>query len=248
MEFKKIQTFYHIINATGNNIILDKTILNPEDKRFSQTTIDKAFERINNSTYPIKLKNNQKNYIYLTGRFDLDWIYKAIESEYIQGGFKFKGLWESLCLKSHLFKHLKNSNVNYPFTTEEETFLAQLKPFVTAYDHRRLYGCFLRNTPNFPPPIYFYDEGLYFPMNVDLDGYLEAMFASFATYRWQYFYIDEFNPEMIERMGKLAYTFGPNRLYYELEKIAHSLPKAFPNHDFSYHQKRLVFLKEVLTS
>ncbi len=247
MEFKKVQKFYQVINTNKNNITLYETILYPEEEKFSQTTIDKAFEKINNSTSLVKLKHSQKKYIYLTGRFNLDWIYNSIETKYIQGGFRFTGLRESLCMKSKLLQGLKNDNFQYPTTEEETNFLAQLKPFVTAYDHRRIYGCFLRNTPDFPPPIYFYDYGLYFPMSVDLDGYLEAMFASFATYRWQYFYIDEFPPNMLERMGKLVDTFGPNRLYYELEKIVHSLPKAFPTHDFSYHQERLVFLKEVLT-
>lgn len=242
---KKIEDFYQVINKKNNNIRLFTTS-NMEKWSLSNRSRDRIFKTINKESEPVKLAEDQKGYIELSAIFKLDWIYSAPEKDYLKGGFRFSGLFESLCLKSKLLKSLKDDNVPYPETEEETAFLNQLNPFVKAFDDRKFYGCFLRNTPNFPPPIYFYDYGLYFPMNVDLDGYLDAMFASFATYRWQYFYIDEFPPEQLDRMGKLFRTLNRKNLYQELKKITESLPKAFPDHDFSYHKERLDFLGSIL--
>ncbi len=242
---KNIGAFYQAVKKENNDIRLFVSS-DVEECSLSDRTIERAFKRINKKSDPVKLTEEQKEYIRLSGGFELDWTYSAVETEYLQGGFRFSGLSESLCLGSKLLQGLKEDNVPYEETEKENELLAQLNPFATAFDGRKFYGCFLRNTPNFPPPIYFYDYGLYFPMNVDLDGYLEAMFASFATYRWQYFYIDEFAPEQLDRMGKLFRTLNRKNLFQELTKISESLPKAFPDHDFSYHKERLAFLESIL--
>lgn len=119
-------------------------------------------------------------------------------------------------------------------------------------------GCFYREHDKWPLDIYFFDDGLRIKMNMVLEEYIQALIDSCAVSYWQYFYVDieeliQQNKEMILRNGILVNCpiddedLDSPRLSYlitELDIIVKNLPILFPDKDFSYHQNRLVQIKE----
>ncbi len=98
------------------------------------------------------------------------------------------------------------------------------------------YGCFLREVGDFPQ-IYFYDNSAYFPMNLTLEEYLEAMIASCAVRGWQYFYIDI--PDDFPNLVRI----NKNIVLENVELAVELLPKLFPDRDFSYHMGRMDYIR-----
>ncbi len=174
-------------------------------------------------------------------RLESCWSYTNENNEFIYGGFWFNGLSEALA-QSSKFWNVFNSLNRYRPGEEELSFLKKLNWFEkqSRGDGDGKFGCFLREPGDFPPKIYFYDSGAYFPMNTSLEEYFDAMIASCAVRGWQYFYIDfpdEF-PELRE--------VNKEKVLAELTRTITVLPRLFPDKDFSYHEKRFYEIKEKL--
>jgi len=192
--------------------------------------------------------------------FVLDWVLETIQEDYgvtldksreelihfggasqawtnggdsfIYGGFRIKGLLDALTLTSGFWK-TDFSLAPYAAVPEELKHFEQLEWFerqAWADDWR--FGCFIREKGIFPPRIAFFDKNWYTPMDLTLEEYYEAMFASCAVKGWQYFYID-YHQELPHLEGALE----------DMEKAVRLLPEIFPGRDFSYHRKKLEELK-----
>ena len=74
----------------------------------------------------------------------------------------------------------------------------------------------------------------YTVINLSLEEYFDAMFASCAVCGWQYFYID-YNQD-IPHLDKAL---------KDMEVAVKFLPKLFPEKDFSYHSSKLQELKRI---
>ena len=168
------------------------------------------------------------------------WSYTNENNEFIYGGFLFNGISEALA-QSSKFWDVFNSLNRYKPSEEELAFLKKLNWFEKqAWGDDGKFGCFLREPGDFPPKIYFYDSGAYFPMNTSLEEYFDAMIASCAVRGWQYFYIDF--PDEFPELRKV----NREKVLAELTRTITVLPRLFPDKDFSYHEKRFYEIKEKL--
>jgi hypothetical protein len=161
------------------------------------------------------------------------WCYTNENNEFIYGGFWFNGLSEALAQRSKFWDVFNSLNRHHP-SEEELEFLKKLNWFEkqawAGGDGK--FGCFLREPGDFPPKIYFYDSGAYFPMNISLEEYFDAMIASCAVRGWQYFYIDF--PDKFPELREV----NREKVLAELTRTVTVLPRLFPDRDFSYHQER----------
>ena len=160
------------------------------------------------------------------------WSYTNEYNEFIYGGFSFNGISEALAQPSDFWDVINSLNRHEP-SEEELEFLKKLNWFEKqAWGDDGKFGCFLREPGDFPPQIYFYDSGAYFPMNTTLEEYFDAMIDSCAVRGWQYFYLDfpdEF-PELRET--------NKEKVLAELSRTITVLPRLFPDKDFSYHKEK----------
>ena len=225
-------------------LLRNKTIEIDEEITSSKVIVSSDFF-IDNQIKSIYMNKGIKigdNYRYFFSISDLSscWCYTNENNEFIYGGFWFNGLSEALAQTSK-FWDVFNSLNRYRPSEEELAFLKKLNWFEKqAWGDDGKFGCFLREPGDFPPKIYFYDSGAYFPMNTSLEEYFDAMIASCAVRGWQYFYIvfpDEF-PELRE--------VNKEKVLAELTRTITVLPRLFPDKDFSYHEKRFYEIKEKL--
>lgn len=150
------------------------------------------------------------------------------------------GFSEALIQDSN-FWDVYNSINRYEADQQELQFLNRLNWFEKqAWGDDGKYGCFFREPGNFPPQIYFYDNGTYFAMSLNFEQYLEAMIASCAVRGWQYFYVD-----IPDRFPDLV---GINKdiVLKDVELAVELLPKLFPDRDFSYHIGKMDYIRDRL--
>lgn len=187
----------------------------------------------------ILMKEENLDVFNLSG-VSICWVYTNKENEFIYGGFLLNGFSEALIYDSDFWK-IYNPINGQSLDDKEEEFLKKLNWFdKQAWGDDGKYSCFLREPGEFPPKLYFYDSGAYFPMTITFDEYFDAMIASCGVRGWQYFYIDipdEF-PDFKE--------VNKNVVLKDLEFIIEMLPKLFPDKDFTYHINRMDYLRSKL--
>ncbi len=168
------------------------------------------------------------------------WIYTNKENQFIYGGFLLYGCTDALCFESDFWK-IYNPIDGQKLDDNELEFFKKLNWFdKQSWGDDGKYSCFLREPGEFPPKLYFYDCGAYFPMTITFDEYFDAMIASCGVRGWQYFYIDI--PDDFPDFREVNKTV----VLKDLEFILEMLPKLFPDKDFSYHIGRMEYIKERL--
>ena len=168
------------------------------------------------------------------------WSYTNENNQFIYGGYLFNGFFEALAQESDFWDVYNSINRHQPDEAELQ-LLKKLNWFEKqAWGDDGKFGCFLREPGDFPPKIYFYDNGAIFPMPLRLDEYVDAMIASCAVRGWQYFYINL--PDKFPELPKV----NKNIVLQDVEFIVEMLPKLFPDQDFRYHQERLKYIERKL--
>ncbi len=182
--------------------------------------------------FDIKLDESEQKYILFAGS---SLVWHHTDNEFIYGGFKINGLWESLVLQSDFWK------IDFSLAPDQKV-PDDLKHFKKlnwferqAWGDDERFGCFIREKGVFPPKIVFFDKNWYTEMDLSLEDYFEAMFATCAVKGWQYFYIDLDNN--IPHLDKAL---------EDMEKAVRLLPKIFPKRNFEYHRKQLIEIKTKL--
>lgn len=148
----------------------------------------------------------------------------------LRGGFVFNGITDALCLPSIFWK----GAVSLPPDAEVPQ---ELKHFEKLGWFCRLpnglgadYACFIKESGQFPPPIaqfLGYSNGRYINLDFDYYRYLELMFQNYGFKGWYYFYIDIPNDLPII-----------DDILAEMKAAVLTLPKLFPNDDWSFHEKK----------
>ena len=226
-------------------LLSNKTIEKNEDKTTSKVTNSPDFFIDNQikSIYVNKGINIGDNYRYFFAISDISscWSYTNKYNEFIYGGCCFNGLSEALAQRSEFWDVFNSLNCHDP-SEEELVFLKKLNWFEkqSRGDGDGKFGCFLREPGEFPPKIYFYDSGAYFPMNTTLEEYFDAMIDSCAVRGWQYFYIDF--PDTFPELREV----NKEKILVELVRTVTVLPKLFPDKYFSYHQERFKEIEKKL--
>ena len=226
--------------------LLDNKTIEIDEEKTSGKAINSSDFFIDNqiqSIYMNKGINIGDNYRYFFSISDLSscWCYTNENNEFIYGGFWFNGLSEALAQRSKFWDVFNSLNRHHP-SEEELEFLKKLNWFEkqawAGGDGK--FGCFLREPGDFPPKIYFYDSGAYFPMNISLEEYFDAMIASCAVRGWQYFYIDF--PDKFPELREV----NREKVLTELARTVTVLPRLFPDKDFSYHLERFYEIEKKL--
>lgn len=175
--------------------------------------------------YGVKLAGGDTDYIEFDGSF-LMW--HVADNEFLYGGFTINGLWESLVVPSQFWK-VDFSLPPDAAVPDELAHFEKLGWFEKqAWGDDERFGCFIREPGTFPPHIAFFDRNWYVPMELSLEEYFEAMFASCAVKGWQYFYIDITKD-----------TPHVDAALEDMERAVRLLPAIFPQRDFGYHAERL---------
>lgn len=208
----------------------------------------------------------------------LDWSAVAEPDEtYLWGGFQILGLFESLGYPSHFWKIYNDSRFwkNNPQPEAEaisEEFLPKLNFFhKSGHGDDGTFGCILREKGVYPCPIYFYDKGIWFKMDMTLGEYYDTMILCKAVFYWQYFYID--TAEIVMKLGNFKPRFKEYGAYYfegptgasfldqyedgtfttSAEGVLHQMkiiikrfPKLFPDVDLTYFKERCDALEKAL--
>lgn len=175
--------------------------------------------------YGVTLSGVDTDYIDFDGA-SLMW--HVADEEFLYGGFKINGLWESLVVPSQFWKvdFSLPPDVEVPEHLKHFEKLGWFEKQAWGDDER--IGCFIRKPGTFPPQIAFFDRNWYVSTTLSLEEYFEAMFASCAVKGWQYFYI-----EITEDMPHLGVALE------DMERAVRLLPTIFGERDFSYHAERL---------
>ena len=132
------------------------------------------------------------------------------ENIYLYGGYEINGVLEVIALPSHFWEIYNDSRFwkTYQKGNEEidKNFLTKLNYFhKSGHGDDGTFGCLLREEGQYPCPIYFYDHGVWFKMNMSLEAYYDNMIFCKATVLWQYFYID--TSEIIKKLGDFNPTY-----------------------------------------
>jgi hypothetical protein len=142
-------------------------------------------------------------------------------------------------------------------TDKEKEFYSKLNWFhKSAYGSDGAYGCFYREHGVYPCPVYFYDLGETFLMNMNLGEYYEKMLENKAVALWEYFYIDP--KEIITKYKYLDCSLW-NHLHMNLGNksraegvlvhmnyIIDLFPGLFPDFDLSFLKAKRDLYKQTL--
>lgn len=203
----------------------------------------------------IQVTKDHLDYMLSSGLI-LDWTNENVMKEkfsYIYGGFKLRGIYEPLVGKSFFWEPYQE---DFKQNNQEET-LTNLGYFQSSgHGNDGTFGCFYRKPKEYPFPIYFYDNGVYFPMSLNLDEYYEAMLFCKAVVLWQYFYIDPKEIVTTLKNEKCSnwislYDDLPNNpsrvegLIKHMNILIEQFPVLFPDFDISFfEEKRDSLVKE----
>ncbi len=127
------------------------------------------FKRIKNHK-KIKIIKEDLDYMLISGS-EIDWTNEKIldkNTSYLYGSFFLNDLYMPIVLPSTFWEPY-----NMVFKDDQEKLdLERLNYFQrSAHSDDGPFGCFYRYPMEYPFPIYFYDNGVYFPITVDLDQY-----------------------------------------------------------------------------
>lgn len=152
-----------------------------------------------------------------------------------------------------------------------EAFLPKLN-YINGSGHSSdgTFGCILREDGIYPCPVYFYDSGIWFKMDLSLEEYYEKMLNSKAVYYWQYFYVateeivqklGNFKPIFIEADTKYlegptagledkfrdgTFTYSAEGVLHQMKNIIKLFPKLFPDMDLTHFKEKCDALKKAL--
>lgn len=211
------------------------------------------------------------------GSLTLDWSIALPQNlGNLWGGFQIHGYASALGSPSHFWDTYNSGNrvwKHNPYPEDEaiyKEFLPKLNYFQkSGHGDDGTYGCFLREEGVYPCAIYFYDSGIWFPMDLTLEEYYEAMIASNAVYYWQYFYID--TALIVKKLGNYKpiyeeygskYATGPcpfldkykngelvtsaQGVLYQMKIIIDSFPEIFPGYDLTFFKEKYQALEKAL--
>ncbi|MFP9115641.1 hypothetical protein ACLI1A_17005 [Flavobacterium sp. RHBU_3] len=240
---------------------------------FSQRLLSKAQERM-------KIEIPKEDYQYDSiGALTFDWDSAPSQNdeEYIWGGFQLLSLIESLGSHSNFWDIYNNDSRFWQNNPQPEAeaiwkdFLPKLN-YINGSGHGQdgTFGCILREEGVYPCPMYFYDSGIWFKMDMGLEEYYNTMLQCKAVYYWQYFYIDtdeiikklgNFKPVFIEYGGQYlegphafgdkfrdgTFTYSVEGVLHQMKNIIKRFPKLFPDFDLTYFKERCTALEEALS-
>ncbi len=229
------------------NLYLERNVLvkiehqlsNKELLSLSDSSLNRKINLIN-ELHSIIINENYKHIFNFSGLSNC-WSYTNENNEFIYGGYLFNGFTEALAQESGFWDVYNSINKHEPDEKELE-FLKKLNWFEKqAWGDDGKFGCFLREPGDFPPPIYFYDYGAVYPMQLTLEDYFDGMIASCGVRGWQYFYLDYSKIE-IPDLPKV----NKELIVKDLAFIVKMLPALFPDNDFSFHINKLEEIKKIL--
>ena len=240
--------------------------------------VEENFKEVYNAT-KIKVSKGDWKYEEI-GSLTLDWdaTTNVPNEEYLWGGFKFHTFSSALESPSYFWDIYNNDSrfwENNPQAEAEAVwreFLPKLNYFhKSGHGDDGTYGCILREEGVYPCPIYFFDSGIWFKMDMTLEEYYNTMIASKAVYYWQYFYIDtqeivkklgNYKPVFIEYGAKYVegphpfsdkfkdgtFTYSAEGVLHQMKNIVKRFPKLFPDVDVTYFKERCEALEKALNS
>lgn len=180
----------------------------------------------------------------------IDWTNEKILSktkQYLYGSFRLNDLYTPIVAPSTFWEPY---NMNFT-SNEEKIDLERLNYFQkSGHGDDGTFGCFYRHPMKYPFPVYFYDNGHYFPMSLDLNEYYNAMLLNNAVVLWQYLYVD--TKLIIEKLSSKNCSNwislynnlegNPNRvsgLIHHFNELIRQLPILFPDFDISLILQKL---------
>jgi hypothetical protein len=210
----------------------------------------------------------------------LDWSSTTNEpdEEYIWGGYNILGLFETLGYPSNFWDIYNNDSHFWENNPQPEAeaiwkeFLPKLNYFhKSGHGDDGTYGCILREEGVYPCPIYFFDSGIWFKMDMSLEEYYDTMIACKAVYYWQYFYID--TQEIVKKLGNYkpryieadayyfrgpkftldkfedgTFTYSAEGVLHQMKNIVKRFPKLFPDVDITYFKAKCDTLEKALNT
>ena len=211
------------------------------------------------------------------GALSLDWdaVTDQPDEEYLWGGFQLHTFSAALSSRSNFWNRYNSQRFwkNNPQPEAEavwETFLPKLN-YINGSGHGSdgTFGCILREEGIYPCPVYFYDSGIWFKMDLNLEEYYNAMLNCKAVYYWQYFYIateeivqklGNFKPVFIEYDEKYlegphpfgdkfrdgTFTYSAEGVLHQMKNIIKRFPKLFPDMDLTYFKEKCDALEKAL--
>ncbi len=207
----------------------------------------------------IQIPEDHLKYMLVSG-LRLDWTNEKIMNKdtfFIYGSFFLHGMYEPIVSPSH-FWEVYNDPIKDEKQKEDLKKLGYFQR--SAHGDDGTFGCFYRNSKDYPFPIYFYDNGIYFPMPLNLDEYYEAMIFCKGVVLWQYFYLEPkdiikgLDNEMCNNWISLYDDLDGNPKRVEgvikhMNILIKQFPILFPDFDVSFFiEKRDDLIKEYETS
>ncbi|MEW7281344.1 hypothetical protein ABW636_22380 [Aquimarina sp. 2201CG1-2-11] len=275
-----LELFSKFLSEIGGNkqIRVNKNTLQEEIELGQYRNMERSLRRAN-KILKLELPEIDFEKFIKLGSLILDWDISNTDdkNDYLWGGYQIHGFASALGSPSHFWDTYNSGNrafKNNPNPKDEaiyEEFLPKLNYFhKSGHGDDGTFGCFLREEGVYPCPIYFYDSGIWFPMNMSLDEYYESMMKCNAVYYWQYFYID--TDLIVEKLGNYKpiyeeygaqYATGPcpfldlykeGTLVTSAEGVLHQMkiiikrfPKIFPSYDVNFFQERHNALEEAIS-
>ena len=211
------------------------------------------------------------------GALSLDWdaVTDQPDEEYLWGGFQLHTFSAALSSRSNFWNRYNSQRFwkNNPQPEAEavwETFLPKLN-YINGSGHGSdgTFGCILREKGIYPCPVYFYDSGIWFKMDLEMKEYYEKMLDCKAVYYWQYFYVateeivqklGNFKPVFIEYDEKYlegphpfgdkfrdgTFTYSAEGVLHQMKNIIKRFPKLFPDMDLTYFKEKCDALEKAL--
>ena len=211
------------------------------------------------------------------GALSLDWDATTNEpdEEYFWGGFQLQTFSSALSSRSNFWNRYNSQRFwkNNPQPEAEavwETFLPKLN-YINGSGHGSdgTFGCILREEGIYPCSVYFFDSGIWFEMDMNLETYYNTMIDCKAVYYWQYFYIEteeivkklgSFKPVFIEYDEKYlegphpfadkfrdgTFTYSAEGILHQMKNIIKRFPTLFPDFDLTYFKEKCDALEKTL--
>lgn len=236
-------------------------------------------ERFEEVYEDMKIKVPKEDWKYQDlGALCLDWdaVTDKPDESYLWGGFQLHTFASALSSHSNFWEPYNDSArfwKNNPQPEAEaiwEDFLPKLN-YINGSGHGNdgTFGCLLREDGVYPCPLYFYDSGIWFKLDMTLEEYYNTMLQCKAVYYWQYFYID--TDEIVKKLGNYhpVYTeegakflLGPHAFDNELmngtittsaegvllqmKNIINRFPRLFPDFDLTYFTEKCDALEKAI--
>ncbi|MBB5332609.1 hypothetical protein [Chryseobacterium koreense] len=273
-----LEKFEQFISELKENPLVNVREESTADNRelLEYRNIKKYFEKVFEKT---KIHVPQEDWKYEDlGALSLDWDATTNEPDehYLWGGFQLHNFSAALSTRSNFWKRYNDSPrfwKNNPQPEAEaiwETFLPKLN-YINGSGHGSdgTFGCILREEGIYPCSVYFFDSGIWFEMDMNLETYYNTMIDCKAVYYWQYFYIEteeivkklgSFKPVFIEYDEKYlegphpfadkfrdgTFTYSAEGILHQMKNIIKRFPTLFPDFDLTYFKEKCDALEKTL--